>query len=279
MTENLDKVLIRLLADTDAVFTPLRGRCDIRLAGCLLDARADFRRWGLPLRRGGGDAERKSHERELDRLEKSGAVIFHRRSGFRVAWKLSDTADWITRHMVTPHGFSEMLVVMFAIREHSDAGHHNHGHVGDWHLALPAGDRLGAASCVRVAQVGDMAAAALARGYLSSWADGNGALGYRLTPEGREFLDDPKPPAIDWPKFDEPRWTAATAMYEARLAESIESLRMVKAAPRGLAIPLSCGDWPRRSTRPTCPPVFCRSGKVRSPESMLAAIVRVRQMR
>ena len=268
-----DDLLVNLLAESDAVHSPIRGHFDVRVAGCVLDQRADFRRYGLSIPRGGGD--QKQAERNRDRLEKSGAVVFYRRSGFRAGWRLSDSTDWLTRQITSAVGFTEMLCLLLAVRAHTDAGHTNGVHVSEWDLILSPHEHPSQKKAWLALMLADMAMPALVRGFLSSWADAMGHVGYRLSESGRQFLDDPTPP-VDFPDVDEPRWTTATNAYEARFAESTEALKTVRADPRGIAIPLPSGDWPRPSTRPSVPSVFTTRDKPRTLNSMFKAIAKAK---
>lgn len=130
MSQGNDKLLIPLLAEADAIFTPIRGQFNICQAGQALDRQDDFRRYGLPLTFSSADpTERRREQRELDGLEKARVVICHRRGGNRRHWKLSDSTDWYLRYMAVWPQFPEMLTGMSAIREHTNSGHTNQGFV------------------------------------------------------------------------------------------------------------------------------------------------------
>ena len=90
--------LIQLLAESDTLWRPTREWEDNSRAVAIMERRQQFLKYGMPFQHGGGDdAARKSAERLATELEKLPDVIFRRRKGKRVFWKLSDAGDWKMR--------------------------------------------------------------------------------------------------------------------------------------------------------------------------------------
>lgn len=256
MDADTSEILLGLLAEADAVFTPISDLTTPE-ALAIIERRIDYRRRGLPIPRRGGDAaERKEAERNLNSLEKIGAVTFRRRHGRRSHWRLPDNVDWRLRRLATWSDWQEMVVVMLAIRAHADAGHVNGEYVPGWALCSPK----------KLQHLQELIAPALVRSLAGSWADSNGAAGYCLTDAGRKYLEDPKPPRIPWPEYQ----SHANDVYLAKFDDALDALRTLEPQHKNrVVIPLGCGDWPGEETRPdSIPSVFAGRGSPRTLKSM-----------
>ncbi len=187
----MQKLLINLLAETDAIFSPIRDWSNSSRITAVMDLRRDFHLRGLPVPKAAG-GDRKRLERERDRLEKTGLVRFHRINGRRAFWKLSDSTDWFLRRLCMLSDFTEAVTVMVAVDSLTDMHHTNGEIVPDWSLALaPNENRQTAKARDKVARVAELALPALCRGWLTSWSDYRGANGYRI-PDARRALGFPR---------------------------------------------------------------------------------------
>ena len=117
--------LIELLASTDTLWRPIRRNVvGNRLGAAIAERREQFEKYGLPFQLGGGDdASRKSAERLAARLEQSPDVVFRRRRGKRMYWRLTDAGDWRLRSLCGSFGVAPMLVGMIALRCHQGRPH------------------------------------------------------------------------------------------------------------------------------------------------------------
>ncbi len=264
--------LIELLAETDALFEPIRSWKNLSNVAAVMERRADFHRHGLPVPRGGGDAnERKRFEDQLSLVEETGQVVFHRISGRRTHWKLADATDWELRRLATWYDFPEVLTVMLAVRALTDAGYTNTGLVPDWSLGLaPSAATQSAKAREAVGNLARVAMAGLVRGWLAAWSDGQGANGYAISDAGRAILADPTLPTIEWPEYD----VKANDSYLASLNDAETALAGKSSRSNHAAIPLSCGNWPKESSRKDLVSIYTRQGKVRTAAGMLRAIAK-----
>ena len=211
---------------------------------------------------------------ELDEIDTIGLVGFHRQAGKRTHWKLSDAADWKLRRLATLADFPELLTLMLAIREHTDAGYHNGGCVADWGLACGSahGDQWTNKERALIVEVACIAAPGLCRGWLESWSDHDGAVGYSLTDTGRRLSR--RSGAAD-NRVAGILQRDARDLYAAALTAARESLKDAKPArPGHCAIPLSAGDWAEESEAAPIPAIFNKAGWVRHPGHMLRTIRR-----
>ena len=78
-----------VLGQSDALFSPQRGRVANRIEAAIQEQRNRFAIIGMPIPKViGNEAEQKQRERELDKIEQTGFVIFHRSLGRRTRWRL-----------------------------------------------------------------------------------------------------------------------------------------------------------------------------------------------
>ena len=257
--------IIELLAGTNELFRPIRLWTDSRQVCAVVERRERYHRGGQPYHAGGDEAGRKQAERVADELESSGVVVFQRRRKKRVFWKLSDAADWGLRALVGLRGWEPMVVAMLAIREHHNTGTTS---VAETWLAGPEawGTPQGAALRTTVEA---MLSAALVRNLVTAWSDRVGCVSYRLTDQGRAYLNAPTLPPADLPRFDD----GAADVYD-RASEHAEAEPATPSRENVSVIPLSAGLWPSAEDRAAIPFVLTRKGEPRSLESMIRAILR-----
>ena len=268
--------LIALLAQTDVLFEPLRGDWNAAHAAEVCRHRDRYQKWGFRLEKvGGNEADRKQHERRLDRLEQTGLVLFIRHNGRRTHWRLTDPTDWKLRSLATWTDWPEMMTMMLAIREQQDAGYSNAGCVPEWSLACGTlrRDKLSEKNKSRIT-LEELAAPALCRGLMTSWSDCYGAVGYRLTDEGRSYLDaDPAPPDLQTVQYD----PQANDLYLEHLHMAREARKTLGGEKSHCAVPLSAGDWPEDSEAAKLPPLVAANGVICNLQRMTAAIKKVRR--
>ena len=261
--------LLRLLAQTDALFGVIRDWSNRSQIAGVLEGRERFEKAGLPLDSPGGDANaRKAFERSLTDLEAAGEVRFTRRRGKRVAWKLYPSADWKYRRMACFSDFPPMVTCLLAIAAHEDSPTLARPCNAVSECWLIGGDYQDTPSYRdKMIMLEECLAPALCRGLAFAWSDREGRVAYSLTPDGRDFLTDPRPPVIDWPTWDK----AASETYQGELEAARRILASVRGAENHAPIPMSCGTWPDDSEAAAIPPVFTKGGKIRSPANMAAA--------
>jgi hypothetical protein len=264
------QILVGWLGQGDALHEALRRSAwsSPRRVSAVVEARVTFASKGLPLRAArSNDAEQKRVERMHDALEEAGLVIFCREHGRRTNVRVADAIEWRLRRVATWSGFSEMLVVMQAIATHEAAGHTNAGHVPEWAVAGVT-DKTTHEKAKRLSLlVEEYALPALVRGWLTSWSDIHGAVGYALTDAGRELLQDPpEPPDVSGVDYDD-------SLNDVFLESLKAGREWVANLPphQAVAIPLSAGDWPDDETL-TTPSVFDSRGQIRTPPAMAKAI-------
>jgi hypothetical protein len=120
MNSNIKTAVVELLAETDALFWPLRRQGD-EPAQAQLAGRYHYQRKGLPYRKTGDKLARSAFLREL---EASGLVTVSRDNGRASHWKLADAGDEYARALVGLPGRRDCLKVMRRLVKLADAGHY-----------------------------------------------------------------------------------------------------------------------------------------------------------
>ena len=193
--------LIDLLAETDALWAPIRDWRDNHRVVAVAERREQFRRAGLPIRVGGNAAERKQWERELDRIQAASSIVVTRERGRRAYWRLGDAMDWQLRSLIGLPGWGEMLRAMRALAAHEDANRPSTLNLvpeswfvegGGW------GSKQGGELLVGLEE---MFLPALVRGWATAWSDCVGRAVYHTTEAGRAFLAAPGDAPADLPEF------------------------------------------------------------------------------
>ena len=263
-----------MLAEIDATFEPLRGWSNQDSLTAIYEHKKAFHSVGLRVPKGGGSSTARTRfADQMDAIEMSGRVTFHRTNGTRSHWRLTDEADWNLRRLCCWSDYDATLTLMLAIEALTAQGHTNAGLVPDWSLALQHGDD-GQSPRARktVAYISSLIVPALVRDWVRSWGCIRGGVGYKLTDGGRAFLARPVRPALDGPTYSE----KANDKYLTYFKASRKHLRTLKPNHGGvLAIPAASGDWPEASTRRGIPPVFKdKDGLLtRTPADMARAIL------
>ena len=261
----MQSLMIRLLAETDSIFEPIRSWKNPANVIAIVERRDDFRHIGLPIPKTGGDGTaRQRFSRWLDSVEKGGRIIFHRNCGKRTHWRLSTGSDWRLRSVCTAWKFVDCLCAMLVLRELADAGITNGQHVGDWLIASDHPQE----NNDRIFDLEAIFAPALCRGWVTSWSDGQGKTGYHLRDAGRAFLDTWRKPPTET-DFEPTKG----ALYLKSHAEERKNIQTLKPRRIGtLPIPLPSGDWPSRPVG--VPAVFDAAGKVRTPQDVIRQILK-----
>jgi len=111
------EILLRLLAEADALHLPVRGPKDNAYKLVFAERRADYRLKGLPYHsRKTSDATRKEAERRLRVLEQAGRLHLTRQGG-RVLWvRLTDAEDERQRYRICLPGIAETLAKLRRIQ-------------------------------------------------------------------------------------------------------------------------------------------------------------------
>lgn len=250
--------LIDLLAETDALWTPVRDWSNNHAVVAVEERREQYQRNGLPISNGGGTAaERKQWERELDGIEVSGTVLIARERGRRAFWRLGNATDWRLRNLVGLPGRAEMLRAMQALAGHEDAEQERGVNlVPETWLTGPDGWGTKAGGRLLVA-LEEMFLPALVRGWVTAWSDCEGRVAYQTTEAGRAFLAAPGDEAAALPEFD----GDAADTYLVALTAARNALAAAKPAKENaLTIPLSVGLWPGELAA-KIPPLFNAEGR------------------
>ena len=109
------RILIEVLARTDALFAPFRDwrkANAVQNAAGIIERRIAFRRAGIDFHVGGTPTERKLIERSLRALERDELLRIRRRSGRRYAVKLTEVADQAARALVGLPGLAVSLKIV-----------------------------------------------------------------------------------------------------------------------------------------------------------------------
>jgi hypothetical protein len=224
-------------------------------------ARKRYARFGLRLRGGGSQADRRGHEQRLDALEATGLCQFFRREGKRYGMKLTDDSDWRLRRAACHSDLDELLAGMTLIHAHESSPRRQPqlNWVAEWWIT--GADHRDRNASLRLRQLERILLPGLVRGYVRAWADLKGSTAYQLTDQGRRFLFG-EFPSIDWP-----RWSQQAAdIYDEAFehARQIVDTDEMQERERLVLIPLSCGLWPGRAYGANVPGIFTKTGKVRS---------------
>jgi hypothetical protein len=188
-----DKILIAILAQTDAVFRPARRDDWVAPAPCnLYNARQRFSTAGVPFDTGGGDETgRKNQQRDLNRLAKSGLLILcggKRREGV----KLTEPAEIGLRALCglpslrDSHAMLRKIIKLAAMAE---------GMTLTREIWLAGFEDYHNTSACKAApwKISLALAPALCRGFVESRSDCFGRCCYVATDKGREAAKLPAP--------------------------------------------------------------------------------------
>lgn len=230
------RLLIGLLAETDALFVPWRlsPRADWKHTAAVFERRDLFRAHGLPLVGGGTDARRKEHSRRVQRAKRAGLLTVEGRA--RPTARLTDSADASLRALCNLRGLASAFLLLQLVDALATGYGTNAGYVSEF-------DILGVASpesrdCVRLE---NQAAPALARDWLDSHCDHAGRVGYAVTRAGRAALAGEPPTDGGLPDLDE----EAAGCYQQSLLAALDGREGWEPSPRAsVVIALGAGSWP-----------------------------------
>lgn len=237
--------LLDLLAETDALFEPIRDWSSTRRNAAIIKARRQFHERGIPFRVAGGTgAERTAATRQADELERSQLVAFSRRRGRRTTWKLSDPEDWRLRWWTHQAEVHEVALALFAVDVVSAT---LEGAICP-EIRLTGGRGWDGEPSEQLLGVEELLLPALVRDFATSHSDRHGRVGYGLTDSGRKFLASWKGETGVVEKLYHRR--AAKAAH-ARYCESLKAARAElierahhEEASNHIAVALSVGMWP-----------------------------------
>jgi len=217
-------ILVRILADTDAVWIPNRTWNRPRPTNVYF-ARRTFAKSGVPWESGGAtEADRKASQRALEALAKSGAVKARRPHRVKVLTvKLSDASETEARKLVGLPGMYSAWLSACEVARHSkrpgeaalmtDLWVSERKLIGD----LPPDEYR-----QMVVVIEEMMLPALVRNYVGSCADRDGRIYFGVTPAGWAWLDaGDEPPADD---LDGEPDADARALYYERVRTALDRL-------------------------------------------------------
>ena len=234
MTEK-ESTLIRLLAQTDAIFRPLRLMdWNVPGPGNLWEARQQFKVSGVQINSGGGQADRKSIQRLLDVLVSDGLLI-KSGSGKSAGFKLSDAGETRSRSLCGLPSLADShryLIKVIDLERETD-----HGCLTPEYLLLGATNYEQTDDfTVRIFDLEMFLLPALVHGWLDARSDLHGRTYFSAKALGQQIATSfpPSSPA-NLPSYDD----AANDLYLSTRRKYREELRTAK--PKN---PSEIGDCP-----------------------------------
>lgn len=258
----IDSSLVRILAETDELFFPVRDWDQPRNVSGIYERRQEFLQAGLPHAAGGTGAERIAAHRAADTLEQSGFVVFHRTNGKRSHVRLLPEKYWELRFWSLLPGERELSFVVAGIQANVARGcvYANTTFVPEWAL-IGQYERVTKAAKQRVVALMEAATPGLVFGWLDSDSTVDGAVYYRVTDAGEQHFTNWSGPTFTPPAYD-PKLAEETAeQYIVACREARLTLARLKGQPNNLAVSLNCGLDPDPDT--ACEPIIDRRGKFR----------------
>jgi hypothetical protein len=249
LTRNQESTLVQILAQTDALFYPHRMQDhNLRAACAIHERRCAFARRGVDLVIGGDAPRRLVGWRELQALQSAGFIKQHRLAK-RIGVSLTEKGDDIARALSA--GVLARQVVM--LLEHIEfikevfQGRGNCGFILETHL-IKWGADYGDPGMMNsdLDQRANFLLPLLARGWIQSFGDMLGRIGYRTTELGRAQTGR-KWPRTRLPRADQILVDEYENLFDDVLAER-ESWK--PSSPTHLLIPLGAGSWPKRPELP-----------------------------
>jgi len=244
LTNDDKSILMGVLVDTDVLFLPFRFSASNRApAAAVAERRALFALRGIPLVGGGSATDRKSFERQLSGLAAAGLLEINRTRSRSVFGKFTPGGDDVARTMFPSSRVDEAWPHMERLRavEIAFGAKSNAGFIAEHDVIEP--DKIDGADSRPFLDLEDSLLPLLARGYVESYGDAVGRIGYRTTTSGRAALSKGKPSPI------------ATADYCPELADAFIAQYCAAEVARNswtttdtshVFIPLSAGRWPKR---------------------------------
>lgn len=229
MREN-DAVLVTILAETDAIWRPLRGAdWQARCGGILFRRRREFQARGVRSVGGGDGTARQAHARQLDGLAVAGdLLVYHGRGTGGVYVRLTDTAEHRLRALCDLPSLADAHALLRRVIELERPGGPDGFLCSElWLAGLPnyTGDYM-----IRLLPIQRSALPALSRGWLLAPSDCYGRTYYQSTATGRELAAQPAP--ILPPDLPEPDEEAAS-LYDELNVTYREQLRAMAGDGQG----------------------------------------------
>lgn len=220
----IEELLIRLLAETDAAFCPMR-LWSRPIPSVIYERRRDFHAFGLPWRSGGSDEpERRRLSRTLQALVDARLAVAHRPRGLKTLFsRLTDGGDETARRLARLPGIDAAVASLGALVALQD---HPWSAAGDGGCAaipetLLTGCDYGADGVKEaLLTVEVMALPALCRGWIESNSDLAGHVYYWPTERGLAALSSP--PSIELVRRRPSKHGAA--LYDSELVRAREAL-------------------------------------------------------
>ncbi len=262
--------LIRLLAQTDALWWPVRDWSDGNNVSAIFERRQAYRPEGVPfpVPHGADPAARKARERFIGKLETAQLVDVRRKVGRRVGWRLAHRTEYDLRSEAGQWPFWQTIAVMRCLAAHHEVLGPNGN--GVWEGAL-----AGSEDNSKLRDLADMLLLAFNRDWVRTNSDRDGHVGYFLTATGRQVLGDPNrfDPGATWVYVE-----ATGDAYDKACNDAMAELRRAK--PEGQAhviVPLSSGQWEAPKSRKLTPfTVWTQRGKLRPLSVIEAAYTKAR---
>lgn len=242
LTVNQTSTLVQILAHTDALFCPFRVYRDSNpnAAAGLAERRTDYSTRGVPLVVAGSGTQRLAGERELQKLETAGLIVIYRRRK-RIGVSLTERGDNVVRKLTAGYLAREsfyLLELTEAVKAEF-GGRTNAGFVLEADVLGREYDTIQSSNLILLE---NLMLPLLSRGWMRSGSDVRGAVGYQTTKAGRRAMAAGKPQTGRLPKYDHIAGGEYDEMFVTALAERDE---WKPDSPSHVAIPLSCGRWPR----------------------------------
>lgn len=238
LTRNLKNALVAILVDLDVLWVPFRWKFDLSKAIAGQGERQDnYATRGMDLTVGGGAAERKAGEREIDELAALKLIRLYRAKGKRIGVKLTPHGDDLARHMTAGYTAFASYWLLERIAQ---------GGVSQcsclWEcaiLGIKNYDELHGESAP-LAALEHKALPLLACGWIHASTDTVGRIGYSLTPPGRSALAAGPLPEPGDLEYD----PEAGDLYDELWKPALEQRNTWLPSFPGLVhIPLSAGLW------------------------------------
>mgnify|MGYP003744657923 FL=1 len=241
-------LLAQLLAETDAIFYPMRGPFVQRLAKVRFERQKAFRTVGLTLAGSGSATARKQHERCLTDLEAAGLVEFGLDgSGRREGVRLSPLGDACTRRLIGGTPLAEAWPIFASMcdlcRRATRAAlpEHLFCNIWDW--------KGGREQNLQLSRLQQDLLAFFAVAYVDAHGDFDGKLWYGVTEAGREALaagcPEGPPASIEYSESLAVAYDAFLDQAEAELRNATPKLasHVVVPVPMGVGWGGCYTDW------------------------------------
>lgn len=211
-----DRVLIRILAEGDAVWLPPRT-WQMPIQQNIYEGRALFRLAGIPWSSAATTEQgRKAAQRQIETLADEGRVIVCRPTSHRaVCVRLTDQTEAATRAMA---GLPGMCGAYLAMKELARLAGDSGIWVSEFSLMKNTTDKFEAMG------IENMLLPALTREWVISNATINGEVRYSITPAGASWLSEAKEPT-DHPDKEN---TEAAAAYDAYIISALNKFETLK---------------------------------------------------